>query len=130
MVNNAATVGRSGVHDFILIRTSAIILALYFVFISYFFITTAEVTFAVWHNLFASMPVKIFTMLAIISLLIHAWIGVWQVLSDYVKPAFLRGVFKASEDVDPAFVRGVLQFIFTVVLLVYFVAGILIVWGV
>ena len=29
MVNNAATVGRSGVHDFILLRASAIILALY-----------------------------------------------------------------------------------------------------
>lgn len=130
MVTNAASVGRSGVHDFILIRTSAIILALYTLFIAYFFISTAEVTFAVWHGFFANMGVKIFTLLAIISLLIHAWIGVWQVLSDYVKPSFLRGVFHAADDVDPAFVRGVLQFILTIVLLVYFVAGILIVWGV
>jgi len=130
MVTNAASVGRSGVHDFILIRTSAIILALYILFIAYFFISTPEVTFAVWHGFFANIGVKIFTLLAIISLLIHAWIGVWQVLSDYVKPAFLRGVFNAADDVDPAFVRGVLQFILTIVLLVYFVAGILIVWGV
>ena len=115
MVNNAATVGRSGIHDFILLRASAVILALYTLFMAYFFITTPEVTYTVWHNLFASMSVKIFTLLTIIALLIHAWIGVWQVLSDYVKPAF---------------VRGVLQFCFAVALLVYFVAGFLIVWGV
>jgi len=130
MVNNAATVGRSGVHDFILIRTSAIVLTLYTLFIAYFFISTTEVTYAVWHGFFANLGVKIFTMLALISLLIHLWIGIWQVLSDYVKPAFLQGVFGASQNVEPAFVRGVLQFILTIVVLVYFVAGLLIVWGV
>ncbi|PCI60870.1 MAG: succinate dehydrogenase, hydrophobic membrane anchor protein [Gammaproteobacteria bacterium] len=130
MVNNAATVGRSGVHDFILIRTSAIVLTLYTLFIAYFFISTTEVTYAVWHGFFANLGVKIFTMLALISLLIHLWIGIWQVLSDYVKPAFLQGVFGASKNVEPALVRGVLQFILTIVVLVYFVAGLLIVWGV
>ena len=38
MVNNVATVGRSGVHDFILLRASAIILALYTLFLAGFFI--------------------------------------------------------------------------------------------
>jgi len=130
MVNNAATVGRSGVHDFILIRTSSIILTLYTLFIAYFFISTSEVTYAIWHGFFANLGVKIFTMLALFSLLIHLWIGIWQVLSDYVKPSFLRGVLHLSDDVEPAFIRGVLQFILTVVVLVYFLAGILIVWGV
>jgi succinate dehydrogenase / fumarate reductase, membrane anchor subunit len=115
MVNNAATVGRSGVHDFILLRASAIILALYTIFIASFFITTPDVTFDLWQGFFASMLVKIFTILAIIALLVHAWIGIWQVLSDYVKPAFLRGA---------------LQFIFAVTLLVYLAAGFLTVWGV
>jgi len=130
MVNSVATVGRSGVHDFILIRTSAVILALYSLFMASFFITTPEVTFDVWRSLFASMPVKIFTFLALLSLLIHVWIGLWQVLSDYVKSPFLRGVLHMSEEVEPAFLRGVLQFLFTVVLFVYFTAGFLIMWGV
>lgn len=115
MVNNAATVGRSGIHDFILLRASAVILAVYTLFMLGFFLTTPEVTYDVWRNFFASMPVKIFTLLAIIATLIHAWIGVWQVLSDYVKPAFLRGS---------------LQFVFTVTLFVYLAAGFLTVWGV
>lgn len=115
MVNNVASVGRSGVHDFILLRASAIILALYTIFLAGFFICTPEVTFDIWQGLFSGLCFKVFSILAIFAVLIHAWIGIWQVLSDYVKCAMLRGF---------------LQFIFTVTLLAYFVSGILTVWGV
>ncbi|MBO9488769.1 succinate dehydrogenase, hydrophobic membrane anchor protein [Endozoicomonas sp. G2_1] len=115
MVNNAATVGRSGVHDFILLRSTAIILALYTLFIAGFFLTTPDVTFEIWQGLFANTLVKVFTILAALSVMVHAWIGIWQVLSDYVKPAFLRGG---------------LQFVFSVTLVVYFVTALLTVWGV
>ncbi len=115
MVNNIATVGRNGVHDFILIRVSAIILSLYTFLLLGFFLVTPEVTFDVWKDFFSCTSIKVFTILALLSILIHAWIGAWQVLSDYVKPAFLRGA---------------LQLFFAVLLLVYFVAGLLTVWGV
>lgn len=115
MVNNAVTVGRSGVHDFILLRASAVVLAAYFLMLAGFFVVTPDVTYEIWHGFFSSMSVKVFTMLALIALLIHAWIGVWQVLSDYVKATFTRAI---------------LQFFFAVTLLVYLTAGFLIVWGV
>lgn len=115
MVNNAATVGRSGVHDYVLVRASAIILTLYTFYLIGFFVTTTDVTFAIWQAFFGGVTTKVFTILALIALLVHAWIGVWQVLSDYIKPALLRGG---------------LQFIFSVLLLVYLVAGSLTVWGV
>jgi len=115
MVNNAATVGRSGVHDFILLRASAVVLACFVLFMLGFFVVTPEVTYDVWKGLFSNMAMKIFTMVAIIALLVHAWIGIWQVLSDYVKAAFLRGV---------------LQFLFSVTLLAYLATGFLTVWGV
>jgi succinate dehydrogenase / fumarate reductase membrane anchor subunit len=53
--------------------------------------------------------------MALLALLVHAKIGVWQVLSDYVKPAFIRAG---------------LQFIFSVTLLIYLVFGFLTVWSV
>lgn len=115
MVSNVATVGRNGVHDFILIRASAIILVLYTLFLASFFITTSNVTFEIWQGLFAQMSVKVFTLLTLLSLVVHAWIGIWQVLSDYIKPAFLRGS---------------LQFLFSVTLLAYLAAGFITVWGV
>jgi succinate dehydrogenase / fumarate reductase membrane anchor subunit len=115
MVNNAATVGRSGVHDFILLRASAVILAAYVFYILGFFLITPEVTYDVWQGFFSGLCTKVFTLLALFGLLVHAWIGSWQVLSDYVKPALLRGV---------------LQFFFAVLLLAYLVMGFLTVWGV
>jgi len=115
MVNVVASVGRNGVHDFILLRASAIILALYTLLLAGFFVVTPSVTFEQWQGFFACTSVKVATVLALLSLLVHAKIGVWQVLSDYVKPAFLRGA---------------LQFVFSVILLAYLVFGFLTVWGV
>ena len=115
MVSNVATAGRNGVHDFILLRATAVILTLYTVLIAGFFIVTPEVTFENWHGFFSCMSVQIATILAMFSLVYHAWIGIWQVLSDYVKSAFLRGS---------------LQFFFSVTLLAYLAASFLIVWGV
>lgn len=115
MVNNAASFGRSGVHDFVLIRGSAIVLALYTLFMAGFFITTPNVTFEVWHGLFANLGMKIFTLMAVIAVMVHAWIGIWQVLSDYVKATFLR----AS-----------LQLIFSLALIAYFASSVMILWGV
>ena len=115
MVTNAASFGRSGVHDYILIRASAVILACYSIFLVGFLACSSPLTYDVWHGLFSTLPMKVFTLLALIALLIHAWIGVWQVLTDYVKSTALRGV---------------LQFIFVVTAFSYLAAGIVIVWGV
>jgi len=115
MVGNVATVGRSGVHDFILIRASAIILAAYSLYLLVFFIVNPEVSYQTWQAFFSGLANKVFTILALLSLLVHAWIGIWQVLSDYVKPFLLRGF---------------LQFLFAITLLSYLVMGFLTVWGV
>jgi succinate dehydrogenase / fumarate reductase membrane anchor subunit len=115
MVNVVASVGRNGVHDFILLRASAIILTLYTILLAGFFLVTPSVSFEQWQGFFACTSVKVATLLALLALLTHAKIGVWQVLSDYVKPAFLRGA---------------LQFLFSVILLAYVVYGFLTVWGV
>jgi len=115
MVSVVASVGRNGVHDFILLRASAIILVLYTLILAVFFIVTPTVTYEAWHGFFACTSVKVATLLALLALLVHARIGVWQVLSDYVKPALLRGS---------------LQFFFSVLLLAYVVYGFSIVWGV
>ena len=58
---------------------------------------------------------KVFTLLALVSILIHAWIGMWQVLTDYVKPLALRLV---------------LQLAIVVALVAYVLYGFVVVWGV
>lgn len=115
MVKVASTFGRSGTHDFILLRASAIIMALYTIFMVSFLVSAETINYAVWTNLFAHLGMKIFTMLALTSVLIHGWIGIWQVLTDYVKNSGLR-----------AFI----QFVVSVALIVYWLTGLLVVWPV
>jgi len=115
MVTNASSLGRSGVHDYILIRASAIILACYTIFLLGFVALNSSLTYEVWHGLFSALPMKVFTLLALVAILVHAWVGTWQVLTDYIHNLTLRGV---------------LLFVVVVTVLSYLAAGILIVWGV
>lgn len=112
MVNNASTFGRSGVHDFLIIRVAGINLALYAIFLVAFFLFN-DVTFNVWKDLFTTLWMQIFTIITLLSLLAHIWIGLWQVLTDYVKPVGLRFV---------------LQLLLNATAFSYLVAGIVILW--
>ncbi len=44
MVSNASALGRNGVHDFILVRATAIVLTLYIIYMVGFFATTGEIS--------------------------------------------------------------------------------------
>ncbi len=113
MVNPVSSFGRNGVHDFILIRATAIILTLYIVYLVGF-CAFNDMTYLSWQSFFDATFTKAFSMLALTSILIHAWIGLWQVLTDYIKPTLLRGL---------------LQCLIVAVLLVYFFSGLFILWG-
>ncbi|MDU2997902.1 MAG: succinate dehydrogenase, hydrophobic membrane anchor protein, partial [Klebsiella pneumoniae] len=65
MVSNASALGRNGVHDFILVRATAIVLTLYIIYMVGFFATTGEISWEVWTGFFASGFTKVFTLLAL-----------------------------------------------------------------
>ncbi|EMU9502120.1 succinate dehydrogenase membrane anchor subunit [Enterobacter asburiae] len=115
MVSNASALGRNGVHDFILVRATAIVLTLYIIYMIGFFATSGTPTWEIWNGFFGSAFTKVFTLLALFSILIHAWIGMWQVLTDYVKPLAIRLP---------------LQLAIVVALVVYVIYGFVVVWGV
>lgn len=59
MVSNASALGRNGVHDFILVRATAIVLTLYIIYMVGFFATSGELTYEVWIGFFASAFTKV-----------------------------------------------------------------------
>ncbi len=115
MVTNVSALGRNGLQDWLLLRASAIILTLYVLYILGFVIIASDLTYEVWRGFFASHVTKVFTLLALLSILVHAWIGMWQVLTDYIKPIALRLI---------------LQFAIVVVSVVYLLYGTIVVWGI
>ncbi|MGL4905835.1 MAG: succinate dehydrogenase membrane anchor subunit [Plesiomonas sp.] len=115
MVTNATAFGRSGVHDWLLLRATAIIMTLYILYLLGFIVSAPEITYGIWKGFFSFGVTQVFTLLAVLSVLVHVWIGLWQVLTDYIKPLALRLT---------------LQFAVVIVLLVYVIATAVIVWGV
>jgi len=114
MVKIAGTFGRSGVHDYILLRASALIMLAYTLYLIGF-IALTDINYVIWTDFFSLTMTKVFTLFALISMLVHAWIGLWQVLTDYIKCTKLRGA---------------LQFLLTSVAFIYVISGFVILWGV
>lgn len=114
MVGNVTSVSRSGLRDWLIQRLSAVILGAYTLFLVVFMLLHCPLQYADWHNLFAATFTRVFTFLALLSLVYHTWIGLWTVFTDYIKCSSLR--FS-------------LQVLVIIALLAYMVWGIDIVWG-
>lgn len=114
MVTNVTSLGRSGLYDWMIQRVTAVVLAFYSVFILGFLILNPDLNYAQWSEFFNSTSVRIFSLLALLSLGAHAWVGLWTISTDYLKAMVLRFLFQA--------VCGLVMFI-------YVVWGIQILWG-
>ena len=84
MVTAVTNLGRSGLYDWLVQRASAVVLLVYFLFLGIFLLTRPELSFAEWRGLFLSSWMRLFSTLALLSLALHAWVGLWAVTTDYL----------------------------------------------
>ena len=95
MANSATSFSRNGVSDWIVQRLSAVILGVYTLVLVGFLMTSGELTYDVWIGFMQAWPMQIFTLIAVLALVAHAWIGTWTVSTDYMKPLGVRMFFQA-----------------------------------
>jgi succinate dehydrogenase / fumarate reductase membrane anchor subunit len=74
----------SGSRDWILQRISAIILAVYTVVILAWLLCNKGFEYVQWQQFMGSTAMGVFSLLTVVSLAIHAWVGMWTVFTDYV----------------------------------------------
>jgi succinate dehydrogenase / fumarate reductase membrane anchor subunit len=79
-----------GLRDWLAQRITAAIMAIYTVMMFVVFLRQPPSTYAAWKDLFAQGWMRIATLLFAVSLAWHAWVGVRDILMDYVKPDGLR----------------------------------------
>ena len=108
------SLGGTGLRDWVFQRYTAVYLGLYSLFLVGFIMFRQEMTHEVWQGLFSHRWMQIASLLALVSMALHAWIGIWVVLTDYVKPILIRYT---------------LQGLVFILLFSYFVWGITILWG-
>ncbi len=113
MVNSVTNFGRNGLSDWLVQRVSAIVIGVYFVFLMIYFLCHPGMSYHDWHALFQCTFMKISTLLAVLSICAHAWVGLWTVFTDYVKCVC---------------VRVILEVLLIILLLVYVIWTISILW--
>jgi succinate dehydrogenase / fumarate reductase, membrane anchor subunit len=79
-----------GVGGFLAQRLTAVVLAIYVVFLVTVLLFTRDLSYPGWAALFVPLWMKVVTLIAIFALLYHAWIGVKDIWMDYVKPTGIR----------------------------------------
>lgn len=109
-----ATVNTKGLRDWILQRITSVFIGVYALATLGYLLFAKPLDFAAWQAAHQHIGVKIFTLLVLLSVLIHAWIGLWTVFTDYVKNIPLRFI---------------LEIIVGLLLIAYVVWGIDILWG-
>jgi len=121
MVTQVTSLSRNGMSDWVVQRVTAVILSVYTVVLVGFVALNPDLQFQAWRDLFSSTWMQVLTLLALLSTCAHAWIGMWTIGTDYLRP-HLQGEGANS-------LRFVYQIGCAVILVIYLIWGIKILWG-
>jgi succinate dehydrogenase / fumarate reductase membrane anchor subunit len=79
-----------GLMDWLIQRLTAVVMAAYTLLVLGIALWNGGIDHGLWRALFGNGPFKLATFLFMVALLYHAWIGVRDILMDYIKPVALR----------------------------------------
>lgn len=119
MVTTVTSMGRSGLYDWLMQRVSAVVLLAYFLYIG--FVLLSGIDYVAWKALFSQTWMRIFSLLALVSLGLHAWVGLWAVVTDYLTERLMGTAGNV--------LRLAAQVVCGLIMFTYFVWGIQILWG-
>ncbi len=90
MVNRIVVGAHYGLRDWLVQRVTAVVMALGSLVLAAYVMLHPDMGYDRWTALFSSQPVRAFALLFLMSLFYHAWIGIRDIVMDYVKPASVR----------------------------------------
>lgn len=115
MVGNITSLTGRGLRDWLIQRITAVVMGIYLIVLGYFWFSHPEISYDIWHDFFACTGIKVLNSVMWLCMILHAWIGLWTVTTDYLKALALRLT---------------LQMLILFSLLGLFFWGILVFWGV
>ena len=119
MVTAVTSMGRSGLYDWLMQRVTAVILLAYFLLLGWVLI--GGIDYASWKALYSQTWMRVFSLLALLSLGMHAWVGLWAVFSDYLTERLMGTMGNV--------LRFIAQVVCAIIMFTYVVWGIQILWG-
>ncbi|SPE22550.1 succinate dehydrogenase, hydrophobic membrane anchor subunit [Burkholderiales bacterium] len=79
-----------GLRDWLIQRVTAVVMIVFIAMVVWSLAMAGALDYDSWSRVFAPVPMKLATVIAVLALCYHAWIGVRDIWMDYVKPAGLR----------------------------------------
>ena len=83
-----------GLKEWLAQRITALMLVTFTLVMLTFVLSTKEMTYSIWASFFAASWVKVLTLLTMLALVYHAWIGTRDIYMDYIKPVWIRLSFE------------------------------------
>lgn len=90
MVDRIVVGAHYGLRDWLAQRITAVIMAVYSLIVAFALFFGAPLTYGVWRDLFTQGWMRVATLLFALSLAWHAWVGMRDILMDYIKPTAVR----------------------------------------
>jgi succinate dehydrogenase / fumarate reductase, membrane anchor subunit len=90
MVNRVVVGAHYGLRDWLIQRVSAVVMVIYSVVLASYLLLQEQLNYDVWTGLFSNLAMRTFSLLFLLALFYHAWIGIRDIVMDYVKPASIR----------------------------------------
>lgn len=79
-----------GLRDWLAQRITAVLMALFTIVLLAQVIFGEPLSYYKWAGIFSSQWMKSLTLVVIVALLVHVWVGVRDIFMDYVKPVSVR----------------------------------------
>ena len=90
MVKRIVVGAHYGLRDWLAQRVTAAVMAVYTVVFAAALVVARPTNYSEWRALFSGQPMKLATLLFFLSLCLHAWVGVRDILMDYVQAMSVR----------------------------------------
>jgi succinate dehydrogenase / fumarate reductase, membrane anchor subunit len=104
---------QKGLHEWTIQRLSAVYAAIYIILFFAYLAFHPALNYHTWRHAFDVFWVQIPSLIFLVALLWHVWIGMWTIFTDYVHCSCIRAILNI----------GVLLALF-----VYFFWGVVIIW--
>ena len=109
-------------------RYSSLVILMYVAYLSYYFLTiSGEVSYFEWTRFILSFQMRIFTTLVSILIVLHAFIGLWTVGTDYLTTRTL-GFLNTNIAKSANLLRNLYYLLFLLMGLLYLVVILYIIW--
>jgi len=90
MVKRIVVGAHYGLRDWLVQRVTAAVMAVYTLLFVLILAAARPTNYAEWTGLFSGQAMKLATFLFLVSLFLHAWVGMRDILMDYAKPMSVR----------------------------------------